>query len=143
MFSGAAARQPRDRTSGALPSTLEASRVPLPDLGAHHRFLLVLRLLHHDRLVANTSELKIIVHVRVPIFLFQDWWDGLLEYRGFPMWLGYLPKIMLAVVISLMDEAYFKIAIWLNDKGKSCHDLSLTLFGSLNKSAFLAQTLQT
>ncbi|XP_019880243.2 anoctamin-8 isoform X2 [Aethina tumida] len=46
----------------------------------------------------------------------QDWWDGLLEYRGFPMWLGYLPKIMLAVVISLMDEAYFKIAIWLNDK---------------------------
>lgn len=26
---------------------------------------------------------------------------------------------MLAVVISLMDEAYFKIAIWLNDKGKS------------------------
>ncbi|KAJ8935020.1 hypothetical protein NQ314_013045 [Rhamnusium bicolor] len=46
----------------------------------------------------------------------QDCWDSLLRNRGFPMWLGYLPKIMLAVVISLMDEAYFKIAIWLNDK---------------------------
>jgi anoctamin-8 len=48
----------------------------------------------------------------------QDWWDGLLSAKGLPMWLGYLPKIMLAVVISLMDEAYFKIAIWLNDKGE-------------------------
>lgn len=50
-------------------------------------------------------------------FVHKDWWDHQLGKRGFPMWLGYLPKIMLAVVITLMDEAYFKIAIWLNDKG--------------------------
>lgn len=47
----------------------------------------------------------------------QDWWDLQLRLRGFPVWLGYVPKVMLAVVISLMDEAYFKIAVWLNDKG--------------------------
>lgn len=47
----------------------------------------------------------------------QDWWDQQLSARAFPMWLGYVPKVMLAVVISLMDEAYFKIALWLNDKG--------------------------
>lgn len=47
----------------------------------------------------------------------QDWWDNFLTSRHFPMWLGYLPKIMLAVVITLMDEAYFKVAVWLNDKG--------------------------
>lgn len=52
------------------------------------------------------------------VFAFQDWWDAFLTNRGFPLWLGYIPKIMLAVVISLMDEAYFKIAVWLNDKGK-------------------------
>ncbi|KAL3287914.1 hypothetical protein HHI36_002370 [Cryptolaemus montrouzieri] len=46
----------------------------------------------------------------------QDCWDEFLRSKGFPMWLGYLPKIMLAIVISLMDEAYFKVAIWLNDK---------------------------
>ncbi|GLV40346.1 uncharacterized protein CBL_04147 [Carabus blaptoides fortunei] len=46
----------------------------------------------------------------------QDWWDSQLKIRGFPLWLGYMPKIMLAVFISLMDEAYFKIAVWLNDK---------------------------
>ncbi|XP_019755048.2 anoctamin-8 isoform X1 [Dendroctonus ponderosae] len=46
----------------------------------------------------------------------QDWWDAFLANRGFPLWLGYIPKVMLAVVIWLMDEAYFKIAIWLNDK---------------------------
>ncbi|XP_076268543.1 anoctamin 8 white walker isoform X3 [Rhynchophorus ferrugineus] len=46
----------------------------------------------------------------------QDWWDAFLTKKGFPLWLGYFPKIMLAVFISLMDEAYFKIAVWLNDK---------------------------
>lgn len=45
----------------------------------------------------------------------QDWWDYQLEQRGYPNWLGYLPKILLAVVITVMDEGYFKIAIWLND----------------------------
>ncbi|XP_074035844.1 anoctamin 8 white walker isoform X2 [Leptinotarsa decemlineata] len=46
----------------------------------------------------------------------QDCWDNVLRNRGLPHWLCYLPKIMLAVIISLMDEAYFRIAIWLNDK---------------------------
>lgn len=57
----------------------------------------------------------------------QDWWDNFLRARYFPMWLGYLPKIMLAVVISLMDEAYFKVAIWLNDKVPVCEFFSLTV----------------
>lgn len=48
----------------------------------------------------------------------QDWWDEQLRHRGFPESLGYVPKVMLAVVISLMDEAYFKIAVWLNDLGE-------------------------
>ncbi|KAG5900570.1 hypothetical protein JTB14_022876 [Gonioctena quinquepunctata] len=46
----------------------------------------------------------------------QDYWDNILRNQGLPDWLGYLPKIMLAVIITLMDEAYFRIAIWLNDK---------------------------
>uniref|UniRef100_A0A6P7G5P8 Anoctamin n=1 Tax=Diabrotica virgifera virgifera TaxID=50390 RepID=A0A6P7G5P8_DIAVI len=46
----------------------------------------------------------------------QDYWDSFLRNHGLPHCFGYLPKIMLAVIISLMDEAYFKIAIWLNDK---------------------------
>ncbi|CAH1111241.1 unnamed protein product [Psylliodes chrysocephalus] len=46
----------------------------------------------------------------------QDYWDNFLRNHGLPHWLGYFPKIGLAVIISLMDEAYFKIAIWLNDK---------------------------
>lgn len=50
--------------------------------------------------------------------------------RGFPLWLGYIPKVMLAVVISLMDEAYFKIAIWLNDKGKQVWVLVICLVGA-------------
>jgi anoctamin-8 len=62
--------------------------------------------------------LSTVFFVMIVSLQIQDWWDGLLSAKGLPMWLGYLPKIMLAVVISLMDEAYFKIAIWLNDKGE-------------------------
>ncbi|CAG9859654.1 unnamed protein product [Phyllotreta striolata] len=46
----------------------------------------------------------------------QDYWDNFLRNHSLPHWLGYIPKIGLAVIISLMDEAYFKIAVWLNDK---------------------------
>ena len=50
--------------------------------------------------------------------LFQDWWDRQIERRGYPFCLSYLPKILLAVGITLLDEAYYKVACWLNDKGK-------------------------
>nr|CAI5824442.1 unnamed protein product [Callosobruchus analis] len=46
----------------------------------------------------------------------QDYWDAFVRNHSLPTWLCYLPKILLAVVISLMDEAYFKIAVWLNDR---------------------------
>ncbi|XP_011334900.1 anoctamin-8 isoform X2 [Ooceraea biroi] len=45
----------------------------------------------------------------------QDWWDAHLESGGYGFWLSYVPKVLLAVVIALMDEAYFKVAVWLND----------------------------
>lgn len=56
----------------------------------------------------------------------QDWWDKRIESNGYPFCLSYLPKILLAVVISVLDEAYYKVACWLNDKGNN----RLTLFGN-------------
>ncbi|XP_043783973.1 anoctamin-8 isoform X3 [Apis laboriosa] len=53
--------------------------------------------------------------VMILSFQIQDWWDARLESRGYGFWLSYVPKVLLAVVIALMDEAYFKVAIWLND----------------------------
>lgn len=51
-------------------------------------------------------------------FFFQkDWWDAKLEAAGHGFWLSYVPKVLLAIVIALMDEAYFKVAVWLNDMG--------------------------
>ncbi|XP_014250466.1 anoctamin-8 [Cimex lectularius] len=46
----------------------------------------------------------------------QDWWDRQIEDRGYAFCLSYLPKIMLAIGITLLDEAYYKVACWLNDK---------------------------
>ncbi|XP_014238165.1 anoctamin-8 isoform X3 [Trichogramma pretiosum] len=48
-------------------------------------------------------------------FQIQDWWDARLEAAGYGFWLSYVPKVLLAIVIALMDEAYFKVAVWLND----------------------------
>ncbi|XP_016840084.1 anoctamin-8 isoform X4 [Nasonia vitripennis] len=53
--------------------------------------------------------------VMILSFQIQDWWDGRLEAAGYGFWLSYVPKVLLAVVIALMDEAYFKVAVWLND----------------------------
>jgi anoctamin-8 len=33
--------------------------------------------------------------------------------------LSVIPKVLLAGAITLMDEAYYKLAIWLNDKGEN------------------------
>ncbi|KAG5900571.1 hypothetical protein JTB14_022876 [Gonioctena quinquepunctata] len=57
----------------------------------------------------------------------QDYWDNILRNQGLPDWLGYLPKIMLAVIITLMDEAYFRIAIWLNDKVPVCKFIPVSI----------------
>ena len=35
----------------------------------------------------------------------------------FPFFFKFLPKILLAVCIGVMDDIYKKIAFWLNDKG--------------------------
>ncbi|KAJ8678448.1 hypothetical protein QAD02_014235, partial [Eretmocerus hayati] len=53
--------------------------------------------------------------VMIISFQIQDWWDARLESAGYGFWLSYVPKVLLAVVIALMDEAYFKVAVWLND----------------------------
>ncbi|XP_031826677.1 anoctamin 8 white walker isoform X2 [Nomia melanderi] len=53
--------------------------------------------------------------VMILSFQIQDWWDARLEAGGYGFWLSYVPKVLLAVVIALMDVAYFKVAVWLND----------------------------
>ncbi|XP_011503511.1 PREDICTED: anoctamin-8-like [Ceratosolen solmsi marchali] len=53
--------------------------------------------------------------VMILSFQIQDWWDARLQVAEYGFWLSYVPKVLLAIVIAIMDEAYFKIAVWLND----------------------------
>ncbi|XP_061512701.1 anoctamin-8 isoform X4 [Anopheles gambiae] len=46
----------------------------------------------------------------------QDWWDAKLPEQGVFSCLSVIPKVLLAGAITLMDEAYYKLAVWLNDK---------------------------
>ncbi|PBC32858.1 Anoctamin-8 [Apis cerana cerana] len=70
--------------------------------------------------------------VMILSFQIQDWWDARLESRGYGFWLSYVPKVLLAVVIALMDEAYFKVAIWLNDMALL---IARQVIGNLKESA--------
>ncbi|XP_037911373.1 anoctamin-8 isoform X2 [Hermetia illucens] len=60
-----------------------------------------------------------LVLVFVVMFLMlqlQDWWDEKLPEGGVISCLSVIPKVLLAGAITLMDEAYYKLAVWLNDK---------------------------
>ncbi|XP_051172555.1 anoctamin-8 isoform X3 [Leptopilina boulardi] len=59
--------------------------------------------------------LFVVFIVMILSFQIQEWWDKKLGTSGYCFWLTYVPKVLLAVVIALMDEAYFKVAVWLND----------------------------
>lgn len=51
--------------------------------------------------------------------LIKDWWDSKLPESGVISWLSVIPKVLLAGAITLMDELYYKLAVWLNDQGLS------------------------
>lgn len=59
------------------------------------------------------NDLKLIVD------LIKDWWDSKLPESGVISWLSVIPKVLLAGAITLMDELYYKLAVWLNDQGWS------------------------
>ena len=73
-------------------------------------------------------------------FYEQDWWDGRLEAAGYGFWLSYVPKVLLAIVIALMDEAYFKVAVWLNDLGE--HRIFLSLLKHFTLSIYQSSILE-
>ena len=56
----------------------------------------------------------------------------MIKEKGYLSFLSYLPKILLAVVIPILDSIYNEIAIWLNDKGKLKN-----LFDSQHLSTYL------
>lgn len=56
--------------------------------------------------------------LRIYLSIKQDWWDEKLPEGGVISCLSVIPKVLLAGAITLMDEAYYKLAVWLNDKGK-------------------------
>lgn len=49
------------------------------------------------------------------IFQLQHWWDEWRVQRHFLGNFSFLPKVLLAVVIHVLDTVYYRIALWLND----------------------------
>ncbi|KAL1484399.1 hypothetical protein MTO96_032619 [Rhipicephalus appendiculatus] len=59
--------------------------------------------------------LLIVVLAVFLIFQLQHWWDEWRVQRHFLGNFSFLPKILLAVVIHVLDTVYYRIALWLND----------------------------
>ncbi|XP_060575642.1 anoctamin-8-like isoform X2 [Ruditapes philippinarum] len=60
--------------------------------------------------------LNIVFCVMLLIFELQEWVNGLVKSEDIPAFCQFLPKILLAVCIGILDEIYKKIATWLNDR---------------------------
>lgn len=60
---------------------------------------------------------KVLISNLLYILAIQDWWDEKLPENGMMSCLSVIPKVLLAGAITMMDEAYYKLAVWLNDKG--------------------------
>lgn len=80
----------------------------------------------------------VVVFASVFIILeLQQWWDIVIKEKGYVSFLSYLPKVLLAIVIPILDSVYNKIAFWLNDMGKfflnKCKQSSQTFCAKTNK----------
>ncbi|XP_031619035.1 anoctamin-8 isoform X2 [Contarinia nasturtii] len=60
--------------------------------------------------------LALVFAVMFVMLQLQDWADAKLPEKGLFSCLSVIPKVLLAGAITLMDEAYFKLAVWLNDR---------------------------
>lgn len=60
---------------------------------------------------------KVLISNLLYILAIQDWWDEKLPENGMMSCLSVIPKVLLAGAITMMDEAYYKLAVWLNDRG--------------------------
>uniref|UniRef100_T1IMB0 furin n=1 Tax=Strigamia maritima TaxID=126957 RepID=T1IMB0_STRMM len=60
--------------------------------------------------------LSIVLVVMLAMFRFQEIWDKMLIKHEYPFFLTYVPKISLALVISILDTVYQKVAVWLNNQ---------------------------
>ena len=54
---------------------------------------------------------------------FQQWWDVVIKANEYPAFLSFLPKVLLAVIIPILDSVYNEIAVWLNDMGKCAKNM--------------------
>ena len=48
----------------------------------------------------------------------QQWWDVVIKSNDYPSFLSFIPKVLLAVIIPVLDTGYNEIAVWLNDMGE-------------------------
>lgn len=49
---------------------------------------------------------------------FQEWVNELIAADELPYLFSFVPKVLLAIVVSILDEIYKEIAVWLTHQGE-------------------------
>ena len=62
--------------------------------------------------------LSVVFTVMWWIFELQDWVNDKITREELRFFCKFLPKILLAICIGILDDVYKKIAYWLNDRGQ-------------------------
>ncbi|KAK4287830.1 hypothetical protein Pmani_039110, partial [Petrolisthes manimaculis] len=63
------------------------------------------------------ASLLAVFMVMLLILQLQDLCDAFISAHEYTFYLSYAPKVLMALAISAFDEAYTKVAVWLNDLG--------------------------
>lgn len=108
--------------------SIEKSQAKSPSRHISHYYLVCLSFVQLSSIPNNIKQ-NPFIKLRLTHFLFfiiitvvcklfhQDWTDSKLPETGVFSWLTYIPTVLLAGVITVMDEMYYKLAVWLNDQG--------------------------
>ncbi|KAI1296792.1 Anoctamin-10 [Halotydeus destructor] len=74
-------------------------------------------------LPATVISLVLVIVMNFKLLNFQAYWDSvLIGEAGYPEWTSLVPKVLFACGITLMDIAYYQIALWLNNKENYAFD---------------------
>lgn len=60
--------------------------------------------------------LLVVFYVMLLIFQLQEWVNNVIVGDDIPAFIHFLPKVLMALVISVLDEVYKQVAVWLNNK---------------------------
>ena len=75
-------------------------------------------------LPAMIMSLVALFYVMLTLLKFSTYWDTVLvQEKGYPAWTSWIPNVLFALVITVLDKVYFQLAVGLNERENHAYEL--------------------